>query len=187
WTPLTSAIADGRFDIVQELVEGLSHDVNYKSSGGWTPLGTALWKMKNYTCVDSINTDIIKYLLENGADPNEIIIKYYKYDPDHTWEESTIKKPIKLCRYDIVALLLKHGFDLERLDEKHCKSIAMIFRANKCSNQLIKDKINPYVEWANEEKMRIRNEHVENLNDINDNRCNFLSLRIIQLFILTMI
>lgn len=60
---LVDAVANGNLESVNRLIEE-GHDVDAFGKDDWTPLTTA---------VENDDSDMVRFLLRNGADPNKIV------------------------------------------------------------------------------------------------------------------
>ena len=60
---LVDAVASGNLESVNRLIEE-GHDVDAFGKDDWTPLTTA---------VENDDSDMVRFLLRNGADPNKIV------------------------------------------------------------------------------------------------------------------
>eukprot|EP00833_Pecoramyces_ruminatium_P000916 jgi/Orpsp1_1/1174948/evm.model.c7180000052063.1 len=99
------AIKNSNFSIVKCLIK-YHADINRKNEYGWTPLIQAMYKKP-------LNIDLIKYLIENGADINAVdnnnenaLIHIIKF----------IKKKENGIRNKIIRYLIYHGAKLNMKD-----------------------------------------------------------------------
>jgi len=60
---LVDAVASGNLESVNRLIEE-GHDIDAFGKDDWTPLTTA---------VENDDSDMVRFLLQNGADPNRIV------------------------------------------------------------------------------------------------------------------
>lgn len=97
-TNLESACNLGYIDIVELFVD-YGADVNGAGVAG-APL---------YFASSSGHTEVVKLLLEKGADPN----MFQKYE-DGSVGEPPIKRAIAYCCFDIIKLLVEHGANVDK-------------------------------------------------------------------------
>jgi hypothetical protein len=95
--------SDNGVAIFQELIAVKPECVNLDLGHPGTPLSQALAGHRNKPLYIGDRTPLIRYLLENGADPNWVFGAYY-VGPGHHLHEATRHSSL-----EVVELLLKHG------------------------------------------------------------------------------
>lgn len=107
----------------------LTSEANHKTQNNYSPLYLAIFDLKTpYKLRDNLNSDIVKLLLENGADPNEKF-GHCSYLHATIFQRTTsVKRQYeprgkKNLNLKLVEHLVMHGASLESLpdDESPCK------------------------------------------------------------------
>ncbi|KAI9442915.1 ankyrin repeat-containing domain protein [Lactarius indigo] len=114
WTPLSYAATWGRLEIVRVLLEPeYDADVNSQDEDGLTPIhGLLLWAATLYCSSQSDHPQIVRLLLEHGANPN--IRDNRDRTPLHLVSSSHLELSLRL---EITRTLLAYGADVDAEDE----------------------------------------------------------------------
>ena len=98
WTPLIAASYTGKADVIDYLVAH-GADVNYKDGEGFTPI---------YTAARENNPDIVKILLDYGANPDEQLTT-----PGYSIKNNTaLTRTVEKQDFETIQVLVEHGANI---------------------------------------------------------------------------
>ena len=115
--PLETCVRSVAPELLRMLVERYSADPNIRDS---------LWRTPIYTALEVRNTDAVRFLLEKGANPNNL--DSFGNTPLMSFLED---KQLRAMDKELLDLLLQHGADCNKKDTKTEAASLHIILANK--------------------------------------------------------